>query len=194
LASDAFRLLLETDAPADVFEVALAGMRPDFDKVLLEWTRNLERSLLKLLPDGKISGDEEFPMQTLDKKPMPTPIPIPVFTILVQGQPIDNLPLDTQRLLRADTVFTRGYSTLYYPDNFTNMFNVHGDGALVYDTQKAKIAQVLLAALSHRNATYLQLKAAGSTFSCGRCESRKCVTWISLVCSPMIPSSLVKHH
>jgi hypothetical protein len=182
---------METDVPVEDFELALAGMRPEFNKVLLEWRTKIERSLLELLPDGTPSGDEELSEQTPDKKPISAPLPIPSFAILVQGKPIDNLPLDAQRLLRADTVFSRACSTTYYPDNFTNAFD--GFGGTYHDTRASNTAKALLTTLGHPNATYLHLKTVGSTFACGRCEGRKCVTWSSLVCSPVIPSSPVKH-
>jgi hypothetical protein len=192
LSSDDFRLPLETDASVEDFELALAGMRPAFDKALLEWRTKIEQTLLKLLPNEELFGDEELPKQTPDKTLISAPLSIPEFAILVEGQPIDNLPLDAQRLLRADAVFSRARSSTYYPDGFTNTPDYFID-CTSHNIRASKMAKALLTALGHPDATYLQLKAAGLSFACGRCEGRKCVTWSRLVCSPAILLSPVKH-
>ncbi|KAG8739682.1 hypothetical protein FRC10_005278 [Ceratobasidium sp. 414] len=151
LAWNPFKQLLDTDVPMDDFEVALVGMRPTFDRLLVEWRANLEEALVGRLP----SSDPSIMKDSLVLTPSTTTSSevIPEFAIEVDSQPIEDLPLDTRRLLRADTVWSYTYSTTpyFYPDDFRTIYNDTAS-SIIYHTKASEVAKVLLTALGCPNA------------------------------------------
>ncbi|KAG8772083.1 hypothetical protein FRC12_003252 [Ceratobasidium sp. 428] len=189
-AWDPFKLLVDTDVPMEDFELHLARIRPTLDTLLLEWRLNLERDLAKLLPANmdSIAGSPESATSTLGTNITATARPIPDFTILVGGEPAGNLPSDTQKLLRADAIFHRANNTAYYyhyPEDFAYLRPTLSN-TWHFNVEASKVAKALLINLGNPNATYLQLKAAGPAFSCGRCVSRNCTTWREMVCNSIV--------
>ncbi|KAG8769294.1 hypothetical protein FRC12_005049 [Ceratobasidium sp. 428] len=186
IAWDPFKLLVDTDVPMEDFELSLAGIRPTLDALLLEWRANFEKDLVELLPANmdSVAASPEATTSALGFQNNAIPRPIPEFTILVGGEPAGSLPSDTQKLLRADAIFHRVPNTFYYyPDDFAPLWPTTSDSVTWrFNLEVSKIARALLVALGNVNATYLQLKAAGPAFSCGRCVSRNCVTWREMVC------------
>ncbi|KAG8697172.1 hypothetical protein FRC08_006695, partial [Ceratobasidium sp. 394] len=177
LAWDPFKQLLDTDIPMEEFEVALAGMRPTLDQLLAEWRANLEKALIERLP-STVAKD------SLALAPNTTTLfdVTPELVIEADAQPIKDLPLDMRRLLRADTVWTYTFSTApyFYPDGFQSVFNDNAS-SLNYNTKASKIANVLLTVLGCPEAMYLQVKAAGRAFTCGRCRNCTGVNWGNLL-------------
>ncbi|KAG8708733.1 hypothetical protein FRC08_018738 [Ceratobasidium sp. 394] len=178
LGLEPFRHLLTTDVPMEDFELALAAMRPTLETIIQEWMVNLERSLLELLP----SVDDPTAEGSQGTGAAMTSNPVLESTVLVNGHPIGDLPLGARRLLRADAVFYRGIATpQYYPDSFAHLWSAPDYSVHKYNEELSKLSKALLACLGYPNATYLQIKALGPAFSCGRCISRNCVTWRELV-------------
>ncbi|KAG9078383.1 hypothetical protein FS749_009578, partial [Ceratobasidium sp. UAMH 11750] len=180
LAWNPFKELLRANLPMEEFEVALVGMRPTLDQLLTEWRANFEKALIEHLP----SSGSLITKDTSALTPSTTTLfdVIPKLAIEVNSQPIKDLPLDTQRLLRADTVWNYTYSTIlhFYPDGFQSVYN--GDASsLNYNTKASKIANVLLPALGCPDAMYLQVKAAGPAFTCGRCHNYTGMSWDNLL-------------
>ncbi|KAG8736646.1 hypothetical protein FRC10_009072, partial [Ceratobasidium sp. 414] len=182
IVSAHFQQLLTTDVPMEDFELALAAMRPTLETMMLEWRVNLERHLIELLPSGDDPTDEgsQDPTQGTEASIPSNQILDP--SILVNGQPMANLSLGVRRLLRADVIFDRGFpSPQFYPDSFAYLWATPNFLVYKYNEEVSKMSKALLASLGHPNAAYLQMKALGSAFSCGRCISRNCTTWRELL-------------
>ncbi|KAG8686855.1 hypothetical protein FRC09_013878 [Ceratobasidium sp. 395] len=185
IAWDPFKLLVDTDVPMEDFELRLAGIRPTLDTLLLEWRTNLEKDLIKLLPanTNSIVSSLEAGTSALRTQNAVDLRSVPEVSILVGGESATSLPSDTRKLLRADTIFHRIQNIVhYYPDNFAPVWSTPTDTAVWrFNVEASKVARVLLVALGNVDATYLQLKAAGPAFSCGRCATRNCVTWREMI-------------
>jgi hypothetical protein len=179
----AIRALVETDMPTESFDQKLEEARPILDEALSEWRNNLEQTLVKMLPVEYASGDHEGLIPNVDEV-MARPVSsIPEYT-LVTGTGLDlqlitSLPPDMQRLLRADSVFMHFGAAHFYPGDFCNR-RISSDH-LTCQAQPVKIVKALLALLGSPNATYLQMKAAGPVFTCGRCNNGKCMSWKEMV-------------
>jgi hypothetical protein len=173
----ALRILVEAEVPTEAFDQKLEEARSAIDEPLLEWRNDLERTLITILPKehrggGSTTSAKDNMAQTAN--------PIPKYNIVVGTEldmPITSLPLDIQRLLRADSVFMRQNVINFYPDDFHNQWI----DSFTYGAQSVTIAQALLALLGLRDATYLQMKAAGRKFVCGRCNIKR-MTWKDIVC------------
>ncbi|KAG9097615.1 hypothetical protein FS749_005905 [Ceratobasidium sp. UAMH 11750] len=178
LGLEPFQQLLTTDVPMEDFELALAAMRPTLEIIIQEWRINLERSLIELLPavDDPTAEGSQGTGTAMTSNPMLES------TVLMNGQPIGDISLGAHRLLRADAVFDRGLATpQYYPDSFAYLWTAPHYSVHKYNEEVSQLSKALLACLGHPNATYLQIKALGPAFSCGRCISRNCVTWRELL-------------
>ncbi|KAH7338103.1 hypothetical protein B0J17DRAFT_768297 [Rhizoctonia solani] len=155
-----YTTLIDNDVSHEQFMDDFEEKKSGFQQSITAWRHRLEARLIETLPDDS----------------HPPKFNIPPFTLTVgtgeSAQPMSTLPEDTQRLLRADAIFTTSplneYSTpLYYPDGFSQF------GAditkVIYHSKVQEIAQALLSALGIPDASYLHLKALGRTFRCGRC-------------------------
>ncbi|KAG9092795.1 hypothetical protein FRC06_011785, partial [Ceratobasidium sp. 370] len=173
-----FKQLLDTDASMEDFEFALAVMRPTLDQLLAEWRVKLEELLVGRLPCDNRLATEGSPVPVLDKETSTSSDLAPKLAIEVDSQPIGNLPVDTQRLLRADVVWSKPFADIpcFYTDDFQGIYGSTVD-SMSFHTQASEIAKVLLATLGYPNATYIQVKAVGPAFTCGRCCARKGATW-----------------
>ncbi|KAG8791511.1 hypothetical protein FRC12_008999 [Ceratobasidium sp. 428] len=191
IAWNPFKLLVDADVSMEGLELHLAGIRPTLDALLLDWRSNLERDFAKLLPVDMdlIAGSLGSLTSGLGTNNTATARSIPEFTILVGGEPTSSLPSDTQKLLRADAIFHRTNNTTYYyyPEDFAPLWPAVPSTTIWHFNEEAsKIAKALLVALGNPNVTFLQLKAAGPAFSCGRCVSRNCATWREMVCTSIV--------
>ncbi|KAG8727887.1 hypothetical protein FRC10_005491, partial [Ceratobasidium sp. 414] len=164
------------------FELALVAMRPTLETMILEWRISLERHLIELLPSNDDSTGEGSQSPTQGAEAAITSNTALDSSVLVNGQPMANLSLGVRRLLRADIIFDRGLPyPQFYPDSFVRFRTTLDFSVYKYNGEVSKISKALLASLGHPNAAYLQMKALGSAFSCGRCISRNCVTWYELL-------------
>ncbi|CAE6437308.1 unnamed protein product [Rhizoctonia solani] len=155
-----YTALVENDMPHEQFLKYFQEKKSDLQQSITGWTRGLEAKLTIALP-----GDTQPP--TFDASP---------FTVTVRTsgstQSVDTLPEDTRKLLRADAVFTTlpvtDYSQPhYYPHSFDHF---GGDiTKIVYHPHAHKISRALLSVLGIPDAAYLNLKALGKAFRCGRC-------------------------
>ncbi|KAG8793059.1 hypothetical protein FRC12_003992 [Ceratobasidium sp. 428] len=173
---EAFKTLVETDTSLEDFDQALESSRTTLDSLALGWIKDLEKALVNLLPnesDGR-KGEPDLSSSTQIASLIPEYTPT-----LGTGQPITNLPPKTRRLLRADSVFARGDLVYFYSDDFHGTLSDRKN--LIYHTKANAAAKALLSQLGLPNATYLQLKAAGSVFTCGRCEANRLMSWKSII-------------
>ncbi|KAG8689389.1 hypothetical protein FRC08_010970, partial [Ceratobasidium sp. 394] len=178
-----FETMLDTDIPPPEFERSLQQSKPTFDKLVLECMKGIEQTLVDLLPKGPATSKGGRASRAGDNTTNQITSPIPEYTFTLGGsleaQPFTSLPLGTQRLLRADCIFMNGNTPNFYPDDFHGS-HLH-EKNLTYNPSAAKIAKALLALLGLPDATYLQLKAAGCAFICGRCNSSRRMTWRDII-------------
>ncbi|KAG9088127.1 hypothetical protein FS749_002404 [Ceratobasidium sp. UAMH 11750] len=173
-----FQQLLTTDVPMEDFELALAAMRPALETAVLGWRANFEQSLIELLPPDDEATGEGSQSPTQGAGAVITSDSVLEPRILVNGRPMGDLSLGTRRLLRADTIFDRGDTSIkLYPESFAPQWSTPDLSVYRYNEELSKMSKALLASMGYANSTYLQMKALGPAFSCGRCVSRNCVTW-----------------
>ncbi|KAG9077510.1 hypothetical protein FRC06_008874, partial [Ceratobasidium sp. 370] len=175
-----FKQLLDADVPMEEFEVALAGMEPTFNQLLVEWRVNLEKALIGRLPPRDPAVMEDSLVLTTHTT---TPAGVvPELAIEVDSRPVKDLPRDTRRLLRADTVWSYTYSgvSYFYPDGFQETYSDIASSP-AYSPKASEIANLLLTALGCPDAMYLQVKAAGPAFTCGKCGNCAGARWSSLL-------------
>lgn len=173
-----YETIIETEQTHEELALALEKSRPTFDKLVLDWINELEQTLVELLPDepadcgGKLRDTDET---------TPLNIPIPRYILIMCGDSkirLTSLTGNLRRLLRADTVFMRGTQHVFYPDDFSGIFDKN---TISYDPEAAKISQALLSLLGRPNSTYLEMKAAGAIFACGRCIADRAMCWKDLI-------------
>ncbi|KAG9095792.1 hypothetical protein FRC06_009421 [Ceratobasidium sp. 370] len=201
----AIKALEEPDVAPGDFDQVLQESKQMLDELVLEWTKDLEQTLICLLPEEPATSEEEHALSAGDTLAGPIPEYALMFGTGSNMQPITSLPAGTQRLLRADSAFMRRNLVQFYPDDF-HLLEVGGTSP-IYRTQVAKVAKALLALLGLPDATYLQLQAAGQIFICGRCEKGNFLAWRQLIGhyvdeekayasvqqNPRVRSSLVKY-
>lgn len=151
------------------FTVKLDDQHNALENLIIGWRSRLEASLVKALPE-----DTQAPEFN----------EVPGFTLTTgtgeHVQPISNLQIDLRKLLRADALFTGNGGLYFYPDDFAN--TDVDPKKVAYHAKAAKIAKALLNALNRPNASYLELKALGSVFHCGRCNAPpQYMTWKNIV-------------
>ncbi|KAG8773921.1 hypothetical protein FRC12_002249, partial [Ceratobasidium sp. 428] len=169
-----FETMMGQDVSIEELDQTLEQSKPAVDKLISEWTQELEQTLVSLLPEEPSSSKDTS--NSGDGTATQIACPIPEYTCAQgdgsQMRPLTELPMDTQRLLRADSVFMRGHTVNFYPADF------HGSYFDVKDmTHDPSIAKALLASLGLSDATFLQLQAAGRPFVCGRCNNSDRMTW-----------------
>ncbi|QRV92642.1 hypothetical protein RhiJN_20660 [Ceratobasidium sp. AG-Ba] len=175
-----FKLLLETDTPPEEFEAILEEQGPAFMNMLVEWRTQTERALASRLPTDTLSYRESHAIEALTESSDPPSDTITKLDILVDSRPIRDVSVDVQRLLRADAVFSRSIYAEYYPEDMRDSYSSAANNWR-YDEEKSNIAKALLTSLGRPDATYLEMKAMGHSFTCGRCCARNCVTWRQLI-------------
>lgn len=175
-----FKSLVAEDMSLEALEAELEGMRSKFKGEVLDWRSSLEQALIKCLQEANNSEHEEV-LVSAAGDPQALGDNLPRFTLSLGSgspiRPINVLPAETQQLLRADSVFAFDSHPYFYPDDFE-----HEESYGTFDTNLVKFAKALLSALGRPDATYLELKAVGKAFLCGRCHStRGCMTWKEMV-------------
>ncbi|QRV77841.1 hypothetical protein RhiJN_05856 [Ceratobasidium sp. AG-Ba] len=176
-----FKVLLKTDKLHKDFAVALEELRPIFMSLLLEWRIQTEQTLTSLLPPDPSSSQEAGTIEALENISGLPVMAIPQLDILVDSRPIQSVSFDIQRLFRADTIFTRYMSLGFYPEDMQTGYTSERN-SWSYDKEKSDIAKLLLISLGRPNATYLEMKATGRSFTCGQCCACGYASWRELAC------------
>ncbi|KAG8731932.1 hypothetical protein FRC11_001504 [Ceratobasidium sp. 423] len=174
------KALIDTDVSHEQFLVEFEEKKLLLQRSIAGWQGRLEEQLIGLLP----------------KNTRPPNFALSPFNMVVgtgeSVQPISTLPEDTQKLLRADTIFSISTPSddstpCYYPQDFSHF------GTLIhntyYHTKASEIAKALLNVLGSPDASYLGLRALEGTFWCGRCPPAEAgnLTWKEIV-SALLPT------
>jgi hypothetical protein len=163
-----FQTLFENDIPQDKFDLEFEEQQIVLSNSIANWRNELEANLVKMLPKNTHPPDFNAPGYTL------------TIGSEENDQPISSLPVDIQTLLRADATFRLHGTIYYYPDDF--MEASLGFSRPTYGADTAKVAKRLLTMLGRPDASYLEMKAMGRVFQCGRCHSSpESMVWKSLV-------------
>ncbi|CAE6399493.1 unnamed protein product [Rhizoctonia solani] len=163
-----YKTLIEKDMPHEQFLIDFEEKKPEFQQWITNWRLELDAQLIATLSDDV----------------HPPKFGLSPFTMTVGTgediQPINTLPEDIQKLLRADAIFTTSplhdcSAPYFYPHSF-NQFA--GNVAKVVRHSKAReIAQALLRDLDMPDASYLGLRVLGKAFLCGRCPQAVAATY-----------------
>ncbi|KAF8600134.1 hypothetical protein BDV93DRAFT_288581 [Ceratobasidium sp. AG-I] len=166
-----FSALGEKDVSLETFNVELERMRPKLEELIQHWRSNVEETLVNLLLGNNDSQTEDNQASTAED-PQALGGNLPKFTLsLGTGSPVQSLgtlSTNMQQLLRADSVFNAESTVYFYPDDFSNLWFTG-----TYNTDYTRIAKAFLSTLGRPDATYLEMKAAGKVFLCGRCHSNE---------------------
>lgn len=160
--------ILEKDFSIEVLRLELDKKRHQFDEALMNWITVAEARLAQMLPRNTQVPD-------FAGIPVPSATAVPKFALMTgAGDPINTLPVETQKLLRADVMFMPEKATsprpYFYPHHFNSTYSPVE--AFVYYEEAVQVAKALLNALEWPNASYLELKALGLAFCCGRCHTK----------------------
>ncbi|KAG8775687.1 hypothetical protein FRC12_001334 [Ceratobasidium sp. 428] len=180
--------LYEPDAPIETVSTRFRESLPNLEAMLTDWRTEVELQLVENLDLERKPGDKT--------------------TLKIQGstEPTKKLSSHTRFLLRADTIFKAPveqtqvgqryhprlpeqtiHSLQYYPDLLVSPGSTRSSDAKVdisrftRHTEAERIAKVLLADLGMPDVAYMELKAAGPGFKCGRCYFKEWVIWEDIV-------------
>ncbi|GAB1522768.1 hypothetical protein RhiTH_005891 [Rhizoctonia solani] len=167
--------LIENDMLHEQFLNEFEAKKTGLQQLIGEWRHRLETQLIAALPKGTLRP-------TLESSP---------FTMTIHTteivQPVDVLPGDIRKLLRADAIFTTSHihdhsQVHWYPHSFDHFA---GDiTKMIFYDHACNISRALLSVLGIPDATYLHVKAMGKAFRCGRCPQATAPNydWMDMVC------------
>ncbi|CAE6477406.1 unnamed protein product [Rhizoctonia solani] len=155
-----YKKLVENDIPHEQFLVDFEKTKPEFQRLTVDWRNTLEARLIEMLPSDTCPPDFNA-----------TPFTMTVVTGK-RAKPMNKLPVDIQKLLRADVIFANSSnhersSTWHYP----HTYGICGIkfSEMSYNSGAHEVAKALLNVLGLPDASHLGLEAYGKAFRCGRC-------------------------
>ncbi|CAE6522294.1 unnamed protein product [Rhizoctonia solani] len=151
--------LLKQDKPTEEFQPYFMSKQGDLKGQLCGWRVNLEAALVKTLPEGfkpvaTQNGRYNLEVYTHPKHPAR-----------------DDISTDLRTLLRADTIFKHDHKPIYYPNRTAFTSWAIDTQTPVFDPISSAVAKAILNALRHPDASYLEMRALGPSFVCGRCTN-----------------------
>ncbi|CAE6437519.1 unnamed protein product [Rhizoctonia solani] len=151
--------LLNQNKPTEQFQLELKSKQDHLEGQLGGWRTNLEAALVKALPEAFSPVETQSTQYKLEAR------------VRSEGSEKlnDNLSADLRTLLRADVIYKYDHKPVYYPDAFTS-WAINAQTP-IYDSASCTVAKAILKALQHPNASYLEMRALGPSFVCGRCTS-----------------------
>ncbi|EUC61427.1 F-box protein [Rhizoctonia solani AG-3 Rhs1AP] len=173
------KLLLDGDMSDDEFERRFTSQQHKLAILLTTWVDEQEARLVSMMPSDISAPDFDYPNlespMTFVTNEDSTPLPM------------DALPDNTQKLLRADAVFVRAPADLnqhtstskhmcYLYPNFDGL-----PDRFTYSNIASEIAASLLACLGRPNASYLEMTAVGYALECGMCPEIGPLDWKNLI-------------
>ncbi|CAE6451908.1 unnamed protein product [Rhizoctonia solani] len=154
-----FHALLDKDQPMEDFQLELRDKRASIEKQLhKDWSRNLEAALVKKLPRNlapvNIEGSDFY-------------LQVHIGTEDISIVDAHRLVPNFRELLRADILLGGGaYNFGYFPHTCDDWSPT---GCAQYNDKVSAIARALLSTLQRPNASFLEMRALGNSFLCGRC-------------------------
>ncbi|KAF8705180.1 hypothetical protein RHS03_05695, partial [Rhizoctonia solani] len=150
--------LLDQDKTMDEFCIEFKNKRGKIAEQLYKgWICKIQEDLIGTIPEDLVPVDVQNP------------------NFYLQGHigsgdtsiPDDPLSVNLRKLLRADVVIRIEQMSAHYSRGIDCWASEWGMGQ--YDPVLSKIAKALLHTLQHPNACYLEMRALGKVFLCGRC-------------------------
>ncbi|KAG8693976.1 hypothetical protein FRC09_010142, partial [Ceratobasidium sp. 395] len=175
---DQMKRLLEDDMPIAHMEEQVSQCLPDIVRRVDKWIDDVEGHLVELLRKGR-------EVDNLGQDILDASIPVPG----ASSSPFENTTGNEKILLRADSLFEskhggnqppvvydaavlNGYPSMVYP-YFTPGYERPLDVAKLKPHAGAqKAARKILAHVGKPDATFLEMKAPGYMYRCGRCHDR----------------------
>jgi hypothetical protein len=165
--------LLHKDQPPAEFIRDFESQKPALVDILTNWINEQEARLISMMPDDTSVPEFVFPKSKS--------VMLFVMADSYKAAPMDALPVNTQKLLRADAIFTHPLENTdtnrcyFYPS-----FNALPDG-FTYSKLASEIARSFLNSLGRPNATYLEMMSEGHELGCGMCPEIQPLGWKDLV-------------
>ncbi|CUA68711.1 hypothetical protein RSOLAG22IIIB_08077 [Rhizoctonia solani] len=167
--------LLDENLSYDGFEDHFDSQTPKLTDLWIGWIDEQEARLVSMMPDDTSAPEFDRPGSEST---------MTFGTNYDTNIPMAALPLNTQKLLRADAVFVRtpteqnstGARTCYlYPDfdGLPEMFT--------YSNLASEIAATFLASLGRPNASHLEMTSAGANLECGMCPEIGTLGWKNFI-------------
>ncbi|CUA77062.1 Dynein heavy chain 10, axonemal [Rhizoctonia solani] len=162
--------LLNQDKSSEEFQPYFISKQDDLKGQLCGWRVNLEAALVKTLPEGF------KPVATQNSR----------YNLEVYTHPKrparDDISTDLRTLLRADAIFKHDHKPVYYPNRTAFTSWTIDAQTPVFDPISSAVAKAILNALHHPDASYLEMRALGPSFVCGRCtQDPSYLTWEEIV-------------
>ncbi|KAB5590866.1 Protein SFI1 [Ceratobasidium theobromae] len=162
------KAFIDDDIPLEQFIDKIEEQRHTLNGLIATWKNSIEARVTEVLPEDTREPDFDSPGFTLVASDGTG-----------QLKPINDLPVDVRKLLRADIMFTVPHLG-FYPDDLMNAYTKAD--RITYHAEAAKIAKALLGVLGRPDAPYLDMKALGRAFQCGRCyRQSEYLTWKDIV-------------
>lgn len=193
--------LLNTVRPISEMEALFVQERSTIDREVSAWRARIKTSLVDVVRKSLV-----------ENRCMPQAPTVIAINEHPSDNPLRDIPLEMQLLLRADTLFVSNasnyldYSRLPFCNYETYMRElrrwigyksdehwrlVHGSRFRLHPTAPV-IARALLDALGRPfHTTIVELEALGKRFVCGRCDDEKPKTWLEIVSQPSVPTTVI---
>ncbi|CAE6461171.1 unnamed protein product [Rhizoctonia solani] len=172
--------LLDKDQSPEDFKQDFELQKPMLADILVDWVNAQEARLVSTMPDDVSVPDFDFPDSTSTVS----------FEINddsgTSTAPMDTLPINTRKLLRADAVFAPASDPLGHTNTcidkcyFYPSFDGLPDG-FTYSKLASEIAKNLLNSLGRPDATYLEMMSKGHELGCGMCPEIQPLGWKDLI-------------
>ncbi|KAF8692793.1 hypothetical protein RHS03_08551, partial [Rhizoctonia solani] len=172
------KCLLEGDPSTEEFDERFESQEDVLTDTLNNWVNEQEARLVSMMPED-VSVPDFF---------LPGSKSIMLFhtdSDVIAG-PMEALPLNTQKLLRADAVFVRTPDAPGHLDTCRNAcyfypkFDALPSG-FAYSKLASEIAKDLLNSLGRADATYLEMMSEEHNLSCGMCPEVQSLGWKNFV-------------
>ncbi|KAJ1301175.1 hypothetical protein OPQ81_003586 [Rhizoctonia solani] len=171
------KLLLDKERSDNEFERDFESQKSELGDFLTNWVNEQEARLVSMMPSDTPTADFDslgsYPTMAFRTHVDLTRVPMTA------------LPINTQRLLRADAIFTRG-GKLGHPSTGSNICYFYPDfdtlpEAFTYSSTASEIASNLLTCLGRPNASYLEMTSGGYALHCGICPETRSLGWKDMI-------------
>ncbi|CAE6515719.1 unnamed protein product [Rhizoctonia solani] len=171
------KLLLDEDRLEDEFERDFESQKPKLIDTLTNWVNEQEARLVSMMPNDDPTPDFNLPgPETMEFETNNDPTPLPMTA----------LSINTQKLLRADAIFTRTPINIKRPSASSSTCYFYPDfdalpSEFTYSSMASEIARTFLTSLGRPNASRLEMTATGCALNCGMCPEIRSLGWKDLI-------------